>query len=57
MTERGWDVVPIKVCHTLNSQSQGKGHNLGSEFKIPLSNYSEKYQSKLHLTSQKDEAS
>ena len=47
------------VCHTLYlcSQTQGQGHNLGSEFKIRLSNYSEKYQSKFHETSQKDEAS
>ena len=50
-----------KVCHTLylcsQTQGQGQGHNLGSEFKIRLSNYSEKYQNKLHRTSQKDEAS
>ena len=39
-----------KVCHTLYlcSQTQGKGRSLGSEVKIPLSNYSEKYRSKLH---------
>ena len=39
-----------KVCHTLYlcSQTQGQGHNMGSEFKMRLSNYSEKYQSKLH---------